>query len=98
MTEQKAIETIKYASAFNSDNSPLTKALDIAIKALEKTQEAAGATDEKETIENFLEFVDKNSRAIDEDYDKTYTIDDLSEYVEHFVKASSKTKKENIDT
>lgn len=39
MTEQKAIETIKYASAFNSDNSPLTKALDIAIKALEEIQQ-----------------------------------------------------------
>ena len=36
MTEQEAIEIIKYASAFNSDNSPLTKALDMAIKALEK--------------------------------------------------------------
>lgn len=36
MTEQKAIEVIKYASAFNSDNSPLTKALDVAIKATEK--------------------------------------------------------------
>lgn len=36
MTEQKAIETIQYASAFNSDNSPLTKALDVAIQALEK--------------------------------------------------------------
>ena len=36
MTEQEAIEIKKYASAFNSDNSPLTIALDIAIKALEK--------------------------------------------------------------
>ena len=36
MTEQEAIEIIKYASAFNSDNSPLTKALDMAIEALEK--------------------------------------------------------------
>ena len=36
MTEKEAIEIIKYASAFNSDNSPLTKALDMAIKALEK--------------------------------------------------------------
>ena len=36
MTEQQAIETIKYASAFNRDNSPLTIALDMAIKAMEK--------------------------------------------------------------
>lgn len=36
MTEQQAIETIKYASAFNQDNSPLTIALDMAIKAMEK--------------------------------------------------------------
>lgn len=36
MTEQEAIEIIKYASAFNSDNSPLMKALDMAMNALEK--------------------------------------------------------------
>ena len=36
MTAQEAIEIIKYASAFNSDNSPLTKALDMAIEALER--------------------------------------------------------------
>ena len=36
MSEKEAIEIIKYASAFNSDNSPLTMALDIAITALEK--------------------------------------------------------------
>ena len=36
MTEREAIEIIKYASAFNSDNSSLTIALDIAIKVLEK--------------------------------------------------------------
>lgn len=36
MTEQQAIETIKYASAFNRDNSPLTIALNVAIEALEK--------------------------------------------------------------
>lgn len=39
MTEQKAIEVIKYASAFNSDNSPLTKALTMAIVALEELKE-----------------------------------------------------------
>ena len=39
MTEQEAIEIIKYASAFNSDNSPLMKALDVAMKALEKQAE-----------------------------------------------------------
>lgn len=36
MTEQEAIDTIKYASAFNSENSPLTKALKMATDALEK--------------------------------------------------------------
>ena len=36
MTEIEAIEIIKYASAFNSENSPLTKALNMAIEALEK--------------------------------------------------------------
>lgn len=35
MTTQEAIEIIKYASAFNADNSPLTDALSIAIEALE---------------------------------------------------------------
>lgn len=39
MTEQQAIETIKYASAFNRDNSPLTIALNVAIEALEKQAE-----------------------------------------------------------
>lgn len=36
MREREAIETIKYATAFNSDNSPLTRALDMATEALEK--------------------------------------------------------------
>lgn len=36
MNEQEAIETILYASAFNREDSPLTQALDMAIKALEK--------------------------------------------------------------
>lgn len=36
MTVQEAIETIKYASAFNREDSPLTIALDMAIEALEK--------------------------------------------------------------
>lgn len=39
MTEKEAIEIIKYASAFNRENSPLTKALDTAIKALEEIQQ-----------------------------------------------------------
>lgn len=38
MTEQEAIETIKYASAFNADNSPLSEALTMAINALEKNR------------------------------------------------------------
>ena len=50
MTEQKAIETIKYASAFNSDNSQLTEALDIAIKALHETQ--------KRRAEQIIEVID----------------------------------------
>lgn len=36
MTVQEAIETIKYASAFNREDSPLTVALDMAVEALEK--------------------------------------------------------------
>jgi hypothetical protein len=36
MNEQEAIETILYASAFNREDSPLTQALDMATKALEK--------------------------------------------------------------
>ena len=39
MTTEKAIEIIKYASAFNSDNSQLTKALDIAIFGLKEVQQ-----------------------------------------------------------
>ena len=34
MTREEAIEIIKYASAFNSANSPLTKALNMSIEAL----------------------------------------------------------------
>lgn len=49
MTENEAIEIIKYASAFNSDNSPLTKALEIAIQALEEIQryQATGLSPEQ---------------------------------------------------
>lgn len=36
MDYKKAIEIIKYASAFNSENSRLTKALDIAISAMQE--------------------------------------------------------------
>lgn len=36
MNAKESIEVIKYASAFNADNSKLTKALNIAINALEK--------------------------------------------------------------
>lgn len=39
MKENEAIDIIKYASAFNRDNSPLTKALEVAIKALEEVQQ-----------------------------------------------------------
>ena len=54
MTVQGAIEIIKYASAFNSENSPLTKALDIGIKAMEEIEQyrALGTVEElKEAIE-----------------------------------------------
>lgn len=65
MTEQKAIEVIKYASAFNSDNSPLTEALDMAIKALEKTQQAAGATSTKrDPIIHELKIIPKYYNAV----------------------------------
>lgn len=40
MTIEEAIETIQYALAFNSDNSPLTRALEMAISALRAQQEA----------------------------------------------------------
>jgi hypothetical protein len=36
MTVQEAIETIKYAGAFNREDSPLTVALDMAEESLEK--------------------------------------------------------------
>lgn len=39
MTIEEAIETIQYASAFNSDNSPLTRALEMAISALRAQRE-----------------------------------------------------------
>ena len=48
MTENEAIEIIKYASAFNNDNSPLTKALEVANQALEEIQQyrAIGTVEE----------------------------------------------------
>lgn len=39
MDYQEAIEIIEYASAFNSENSRLTKALNIAISAMQELQE-----------------------------------------------------------
>ena len=38
MTENEAIEIIKFASAFNKENTPLDKAIDKAITALEEVQ------------------------------------------------------------
>ena len=38
MTENEAIEIIKYASAFNKENTPLEKALDMAMTALEEVR------------------------------------------------------------
>lgn len=54
MTEQQAIETIKYASAFNQDNSPLTIALDMAIKAMENQEKL------KERITEYEKLYKKN--------------------------------------
>ena len=42
MTREEAIEIIMYASAFNSENSPLTKALDMAIEALRQDERPKG--------------------------------------------------------
>lgn len=44
MDYQEAIETIQYASAFNSENSRLTKALDVAISAMQELQELQSST------------------------------------------------------
>ena len=38
MDYQQAIETIQYASAFNSENSHLTKALDVSVSAMQELQ------------------------------------------------------------
>lgn len=38
MNYQEAIETIQYASAFNSENSRLTKALDVSVSAMQELQ------------------------------------------------------------
>ena len=38
MTENKAIAIIKFSSAFNKENTPLDKAIDMAITALEEVQ------------------------------------------------------------
>lgn len=54
MSENDAVEIIKYASAFNNDNSPLTKALDIAIKALENQEKL------KERITEYEKLYKKN--------------------------------------
>lgn len=54
MSESDAIEIIKYASAFNNDNSPLTKALDMAIRALENQEKL------KERITGYEKLCKKN--------------------------------------
>lgn len=54
MSENDAIEIIKYASAFNNDNSPLTKALDMSIKALENQEKL------KEWITEYEKLYKKN--------------------------------------
>ena len=56
MRENDAIEIIKYASAFNNDNSPLTKALDMSIKALENQEKL------KERITEYEKLYKKNPR------------------------------------
>lgn len=38
LTRERAIETVKYAAAFNSENSPLTEALQILIKSTKELQ------------------------------------------------------------
>lgn len=57
MTENESIEIIKYASAFNSDNSPLTKALEVAIQALEEIQayRAIGTIEELQALKEKAE-------------------------------------------
>lgn len=39
MTNKEAVETIEYARAFNEKNTPLMKALDMAISALQEREE-----------------------------------------------------------
>ena len=54
MSENDAVEIIKYASAFNNDNSPLTKALDMAVAALENQEKL------KERITEYEKLYKKN--------------------------------------
>ena len=39
----------------------------------------------KHIINEFLEFVDKNSKPVDEAYEKSYSLKDLEEYIKYFL-------------
>lgn len=68
MTVQEAIEIIKYAYAFNSENSPLTKALDIAIEGLEEVEQYIALGTVEELKEAREKQVAKKPRTDDEDW------------------------------
>lgn len=92
MDYQEAIETIQYASAFNYKNSRLTKALDVAISAMQELQELhdQGLSLERLKDINFRKSVvehinyDAYMRLMDEleEYKQLGTLEEVREAVE----------------
>lgn len=73
MTREDAIETIKIASAFNSENSPLTEAIQMAIADMEKqipkfvkSKEYKGVRDTRYKCPVCKKFVRVNTKHCDE--------------------------------
>ena len=63
MDYQETIEIIEYASAFNSENSRLTKALSVAITAMQELQQY----EKIGTLEEVREAVEKHRKVKPED-------------------------------
>lgn len=107
MDYQEAIEIIQYASAFNSENSRLTKALDVAVSAMQELQALndQGLSMERLKDINFrdrvIEHINyKNYLSVKddlEDYQQIGTLEEVVEYKRFYEDIAPKTEDELID-
>lgn len=81
MDYQEAIEIIQYAIAFNSENSRLTKALDVAISAMQELQEySKTGLSPKQVTETICEL--GATKRVLEHYKQLGTLEEVREAVE----------------